>query len=81
MSESDYIMTVPEVAADLRVSRAHVYKVIRGEVPGVSALPAIVIGRRRLVRRSSLELWKAHNEQRRGDGMIAPAHSIDAVGA
>ena len=57
MMDTDQILTVPEVAADLRVSRAHVYKVIHGRVSGVSPLPAIAIGRRRLVRRSSLERW------------------------
>lgn len=81
MIDHDQILTVPEVAADLRLSRAHVYKVIKGEVPGVSALPALTIGRRRLVRRSSLELWKAGNERRRCGDTIAPAHSIDAADA
>lgn len=58
------VMTVPEVAGELRVSKAFVYKVIRGEVSGVAALPAIMMGRRRLIRRSSLEQWKRGNEQR-----------------
>ncbi len=81
MTGHDPVLTVPEVAAELRVSRAHVYKVIKGEVPGVSALPAITIGRRRLVRRSSLERWKTYNEGRCGDGTMASAHSVDAVDA
>ena len=81
MTSQDPILTVPEVAADLRVSRAHVYKVIKGEVPGVLALPAITIGRRRLVRRSSLERWKRCNERRRGDDTMASAHSVDAADA
>ena len=43
------ILTVAEVAADLRCSKAHVYKVIHGMVQGVAPLPAIALGRRRLI--------------------------------
>jgi excisionase family DNA binding protein len=81
MIDTDQILTVPEVAADLRVSRAHVYKVIYGRVSGVSALPAIAIGRRRLVRRSSLERWKRGNEQSLSGDTMAGAHTVDAVDA
>jgi len=73
------ILTVPEVAAALRVSRAHVYKLINGQVAGVSPLPAIIIGRRRLVRRSSLEQWKLANEQEHAGDIMTAAHSVDAV--
>ena len=59
---SDEILTVPEVACELKCSKSHVYKVIRGEVAGVTRLPAIQMGTRRLVRRSSLERWKQENE-------------------
>ena len=55
---SDPVLTVTEVAMDLRCSRAHVYNVIKGKVDGVRPLPVIRMGRRTLVRRSSLELWK-----------------------
>ena len=64
------ILTVSEVAADLRCSKAHVYKVIIGLVAGVSQLPAISLGRRRLVRRSTLEEWKRSNERSVTDAMI-----------
>ncbi len=60
---------------------AYGYRVIKGQVSGVSALAALTIGRRRLVRRSSLERWKTHNERRGGDGTMASAHSVDAVDA
>jgi len=73
------ILTVPEVAADLRCSRAHVYNVINGKVSGVSALPAITMGRRRLVRRSSLEFWKLKNEQNHSGDKMGAAHSVDAA--
>ena len=55
---SDPVLTVTEVAVDLRCSKAHVYNVIKGKVDGVRPLPVIRMGRRTLVRRSSLELWK-----------------------
>ncbi len=58
----DRILTVAEVALELRCSKAHVYNVIAGKVEGIPALPAIAMGRRRLVRRSALEHWMEANE-------------------
>ena len=80
MESSDPILTIPEVAADLRCSRAHVYNVINGIVQGVSPLPAIAMGRRKLVRRSSLEQWKRANERTSASGMLPPSLEVDAVG-
>jgi hypothetical protein len=59
----DAILSAVEVAQELRCSKAHVYNVILGRVGGVSALPVITMGRRRLIRRSALEAWKIANEQ------------------
>ena len=59
----DQILSAIEVAKELRCSKAHVYNVILGRVEGVSPLPAITMGRRRLIRRSALEAWKRGNEQ------------------
>ena len=58
----DALLTAQEVAVELRCSKAQVYKLINGEVNGVSKLPAIAIGRKKVVRRSSLESWKQANE-------------------
>jgi len=77
-SLSDDIMTVVEVATELRCSKAHVYAVIRGQVVGVSKLPAIFLGRRRLVRRTTLEQWKKDNESCPMNGTI---HSKTKTGA
>lgn len=78
MSVHDEILTVAEVAAELRCSRAHVHNAINGKVAGVSPLPAIHMGRRKLVRRSALECWKRANE--RGTfNAIVPAPEIDAA--
>jgi hypothetical protein len=59
----DEILSPVEVAQELRCSKAHVYNVILGRVGGVSALPVITMGRRRLICRSALEAWKRANEQ------------------
>jgi excisionase family DNA binding protein len=62
MAPRDEILTVAEVAAELRCSKAHVHNAIRGRVARVSLLPAICMGRRKLIRRSTLEQWKTANE-------------------
>jgi excisionase family DNA binding protein len=74
------VLTVGEVALELRCSKAHVYNVIAGKVDGVRALPAISMGRRKLVRRTALEHWMEANEAAAGDGKIAPSSASDAVG-
>ena len=56
------ILTVAEIAVELRCSKAHVYNVIAGKVNGVHPLPAICMGRRKLVRRATLEEWKKNIE-------------------
>jgi excisionase family DNA binding protein len=73
----DPIMTIEEVAADLRCSMPHVYKAIKGKVAGVSALPAIAMGRKKLVRRSALERWKRTNE--RGGAIVDTVAEVNAV--
>jgi excisionase family DNA binding protein len=76
---ADDIMTVAEVSADLRCSKAHTYHLINGTVRGVSPLPAISIGRLRRVRRSALEEWKRTNEQQHVNAMIDPSLKNYAV--
>jgi hypothetical protein len=62
-NNKEEILTINEVAEELCCSKAHVYKTIRGLVPNVRPLPVISMGRRKLVRRSSLEDWIQANEQ------------------
>ena len=62
MSNCDENLTVKEVADELQCSKAHVHNLINGKVKGVSPLPAIRMGRRKIVRRSTLEKWKRDNE-------------------
>jgi excisionase family DNA binding protein len=57
------ILTTREVARELRCSKAHVHNMINGKVAGTMPLPAITLGRRRLVRRASLNEWLRANER------------------
>jgi excisionase family DNA binding protein len=82
MTVRDEVLTVSEVAADLRCSKAHVYNAINGNVTGVLPLPAITMGRRKLVRQSTLERWKRANEHdANGDGMLPPSPEVAPVDA
>jgi Helix-turn-helix domain len=67
------ILTVRDVALELRCSVAHVYNVINGKVKNVSRLPAIALGRRKLIQRDTLEEWKKNNEQSDDDAMMQPS--------
>ncbi len=58
------ILTTQEVARELQVSKAHVSKAIAGKLPGTTPLPAIRMGRRKLVRREALLQWLAENERK-----------------
>jgi len=60
------ILTAGEVARELRCSKAHVHNLINGKVPGALPLPAVTLGRRRLVRRASLNEWLRANEHTLG---------------
>ena len=73
------VLTVRDVALELRCSMAHVQRVINGRVKNVSRLPAIRMGRRMLIQRDTLEHWKRSNEKADDDSMIASS-KISAVG-
>ncbi len=51
------VLTVLEVAHELRCSKAHVHHLIAGKVAGVPPLSALRLGRRVLVRREALVRW------------------------
>ena len=81
MEAKDQILTVSDVAFEMQCSKAHVYHTINGKVPGVSPLPTISMGRRKLIRRSTFEQWKQSNERTAVPAMIDPSlknHSVDA---
>lgn len=62
MDEKNEILSIKEVAQHLRCSKTHVYNAINGKIQGIVPLPVIPIGRRKLVRRTSLETWTRANE-------------------
>ena len=63
IQRSSGVLTVEEVAAELRCSKAHVYNIIAGKVEGVPPLPVLSLGRRKLVRRETLEDWQRRTER------------------
>ncbi len=73
---SDQILTTTEVAAELRCSKAQVYRLLNGEVRDVPKLPCICLGRKKVVRRSSFEEWKRDNEK----GILGGEPEMHAVG-
>lgn len=77
----DPILLAAEVAADLRCSKAHVYKLIKGAVAGAPPLPVIRTGRRVVVRRSTLERWKAEVESVAAGATLDSSPNVDAANA
>jgi hypothetical protein len=63
LRELPEILTLCEVAETIRVSKAHVCKIVKGQVSGTPRLPAITLGRRKLVRREALMAWILANEK------------------
>jgi excisionase family DNA binding protein len=51
------VLTIAEMACELRCSKAHVHNIVRGKVPGLPPLPVLRIGRRVLIRRDGLKAW------------------------
>ena len=51
------VLTVPELAAELRCSKTHVQHAISGKLAGVPRLTHVSMGRRKLIRRDWLNQW------------------------
>ena len=51
------VLTTREGAQMLRCSKAHFCNLLNGVVPGVPKLPYLQLGRRRLVRKTTLIQW------------------------
>lgn len=58
------VLTVADVAKILHCSKAHVCKIINGQVRGTEPIPAINLGRRKIVRIQSLMRWMNEHEGR-----------------
>lgn len=80
-NEFPEILTVPEVAQLLRCSKAHVCNLINGKVKNAPRLPALHLGRRLLIRRETLELWKLTSEQNSQIDAMMPSSGTSAVDA
>ena len=78
LSEFD-LLTLAEVAGLLHCSKAHVCKAVAGRVPGCPAIPAVSLGRRKLVRRATLLSWIERNEQSATPVMISVSPVRGAV--
>lgn len=57
------ILTTSEVASELRCSKAHVCNAIAGKLSNCTPLPALCLGRRKVVRREVLAKWIEENER------------------
>jgi predicted DNA-binding transcriptional regulator AlpA len=75
MTNADPVLTAKEVAEDLRCSKSQVYRLMNGDVEGVSVLPHLALGRKKVVLRSMLEQWKRQNIS----GMIRGDAETDTV--
>ena len=58
------VLTMSEVARELRCSKAHVHNIVAGKVPNLPPLPVLRIGRRVLVRAEGLKSWMSELEAR-----------------
>jgi hypothetical protein len=56
-SNDQEILTLREVAAVLRCSKAHAAKLLNGEIRGLPPLTHVAMRRRKVVRREWLESW------------------------
>jgi hypothetical protein len=57
------VLTIEDVAAILRCSKAHVSNVLNGKVRGLPRLTHFSMGRRKLVRREWLDRWMESNRR------------------
>jgi excisionase family DNA binding protein len=81
MSNQGNVLTISEVATDLRCSKAHVYNLVSGKVRGVGPIPVIAIGRRKLVLRDTLEEWKLKSQRVAVNDILPSSPEVDAVDA
>jgi excisionase family DNA binding protein len=63
LPDDDSLLTLAQVARELRCSKGHVQNLIHGRVASTCPLPSVTLGRRRLVRFARLREWIRSNEQ------------------
>ena len=64
------LLTLSDVAELLHCSKAPVGNAVAGRVRGCPAIPAVSLGRRKLVRRGTLLSWIEQNERAASDAKI-----------
>ena len=74
----DPAMIVAEIAAVLRITKPHVHNLINGTVAGVPRLPAMRLGRRVVVRRSTFLRWQETVEGMAPGGTLGGSPKVDA---
>lgn len=57
------LLTLADAAKLLHCSKAHICKAVSGRVQGCPPIPAVSLGRRKLIRREALRLWIESNER------------------
>jgi excisionase family DNA binding protein len=75
-SSAPAVLTVSEVARELRCSKAHVHNIVAGKVPNLPPLPVLRIGRRVLVRFEGLKAWMSELEAREVESQRLPGHFV-----
>lgn len=73
------LLTLADVAQLLHCSKAHVGKAVAGRVPGCPPIPAVSLGRRKLVRRGTLLSWIEQNEHA-ASGATIPISPVRGAG-
>jgi hypothetical protein len=56
-TDADPLLTIHEVARELRCSKTHVQNIIGGKFPDLPPLPILRLGRRVLIRHDGLRAW------------------------
>ena len=72
------LLTLADAAELLHCSKAHICKAVSGRVPGCPPIPAVSLGRRKLIRRESLRVWIENNERASADANISTLPERDA---
>jgi len=57
VDDADRLLTIPEVARELRCSKTHVQNIISGKFADLPPLPRLRLGRRVLIRHDGLRAW------------------------
>lgn len=73
------LLTLAEVARELRCCKAHVSNLIARKVRHSAPLPVVQLGRRKLVRREALDAWIKANERVPGHDKLPASSEVDVV--